>query len=62
MLSVKPVPAKAGVGLNSNFSKSIGVRSGTFLVDDRFGWIRTESELNAVINELEEEKFQDERQ
>jgi len=32
-----------------------------FLVDDRFGWIRTESELNAVINELEEEKFQNGR-
>jgi hypothetical protein len=30
----------------------------TFLVDSRFGWIRTESELNAIINELEEEMFQ----
>ncbi len=30
----------------------------TFLVDSRFGWIRTEADLNAVINELEEEKFQ----
>ncbi|MCF7975902.1 MAG: threonyl-tRNA synthetase editing domain-containing protein [Phycisphaerae bacterium] len=31
----------------------------TFLVDGRFGWIRTESALNQVINELEEEIFQD---
>jgi hypothetical protein len=31
----------------------------TFLVDERFGWIRTESALNQVINELEEEIFQD---
>jgi len=30
----------------------------TFLVDARFGWIRTESELDATINELEEEMFQ----
>jgi hypothetical protein len=34
----------------------------TFLVDSRFGWIRTESELNAAINELEEEMFQDKHQ
>jgi hypothetical protein len=31
----------------------------TFLVDARFGWIRTESELDTTINELEEEAFQD---
>ncbi|MHC4336790.1 MAG: threonyl-tRNA synthetase editing domain-containing protein [Planctomycetota bacterium] len=31
----------------------------TFLVDSRFGWIRTEAELDATINELEEEMFQD---
>jgi len=30
----------------------------TFLVDGRFGWIRTESDLDAAINELEEETFQ----
>jgi len=30
-----------------------------FLVDARFGWIRTEAELHTVINEVEEEKFQD---
>jgi len=29
----------------------------TFLVDARFGWIRTEAELDATINELEEEMF-----
>ena len=34
----------------------------TFLVDGRFGWIRTESALNQVINELEEEIFQDKYQ
>ncbi|HLB73583.1 MAG TPA: threonyl-tRNA synthetase editing domain-containing protein [Sedimentisphaerales bacterium] len=34
----------------------------TFLVDARFGWIRTEAELDATINELEEEKFQDKGQ
>jgi hypothetical protein len=28
-------------------------------VDARFGWIRTESELDTTINELEEEAFQD---
>jgi hypothetical protein len=33
----------------------------TFLVDSRFGWIRTEAELDATINELEEERFQDSR-
>jgi len=33
----------------------------TFLVDTRFGWIRTEAELHTAINELEEEKFQDRR-
>jgi hypothetical protein len=29
----------------------------TFLVDSRFGWLRTEAQLDAAINELEEEKF-----
>jgi hypothetical protein len=28
-------------------------------VDARFGWIRTESELDTTINELEEETFQE---
>jgi hypothetical protein len=30
-----------------------------FLVDSRFGWIRTEPELDAAINELEEEQFEE---
>jgi len=33
----------------------------TFLVDGRFGWIHTESELDTIINELEEETFQGRR-
>ena len=31
----------------------------SFLVDSRFGWIRTESELDAAISDLEEEKFEE---
>jgi len=44
---------------DKDFAKNLIQWYRTFLVDARFGWIRTESELNAVINELEEEKFQD---
>jgi hypothetical protein len=29
----------------------------TFLVDARFGWIRTEADLDSVISEVEEETF-----
>jgi hypothetical protein len=47
---------------DEDFAKNMIQWYSAFLVDDRFGWIRTESELNAVINELEEEKFQNERQ
>jgi len=47
---------------DEDFAKNMIQWYSAFLVDDRFGWIRSESELNAVINELEEEKFQDERQ
>jgi hypothetical protein len=47
---------------DGDFAKNMIQWYSAFLVDDRFGWIRTESELNAVINELEEEKFQNERQ
>jgi len=47
---------------DEDFAKNMIQWYSAFLVDDRFGWIRTESELNATINELEEEKFQDERQ
>jgi len=44
------------------FAKNLIQWYKTFLVDARFGWIQTESELNAVINELEEEKFQKKRE
>ena len=47
---------------DEDFAKNLIQWYSTFLVDARFGWIRTESELNAVINELEEEKFQNRRQ
>jgi hypothetical protein len=43
---------------DDEFAKNLIQWYRTFLVDVRFGWIQTESELNAVINELEEEKFQ----
>jgi len=42
-----------------DFSKNLIQWYRTFLVDARFGWIRTESELDTTINELEEETFQD---
>ena len=47
---------------DEDFAKNMIQWYSAFLVDDRFGWIRTESELNAVINELEEEKFQNGRE
>ncbi len=47
---------------DADFAKNIIHWYRTFLVDARFGWIRTESELNATINELEEEKYQDKGQ
>jgi hypothetical protein len=34
----------------------------TFLVDVRYGWIRTVAELDAAISELEEERFQEKRE
>jgi len=43
---------------DEDFAKNMIQWYSAFLVDDRFGWIRTESELNTTINELEEEKFQ----
>jgi len=43
---------------DEDFAKKLIGWYRTFLVDSRFGWIRTESELNATINELEEEMFQ----
>ena len=69
LLAFPQIPKKAGshageisFGIyckNDDFSKNLIQWYRTFLVDSRFGWIRTESELNTVINELEEEKFQD---
>jgi len=47
---------------DTEFAKNLIQWYSTFLVDARFGWIQTESELNAVINELEEEKFQKKRE
>ncbi len=47
---------------DEDFSKNLIQWYRTFLVDERFGWIRTESELNTIINELEEELFQDKTQ
>ena len=47
---------------DEDFAKNLIQWYRTFLVDARFGWIRTESELNEIINELEEEKFQDMRE
>ncbi len=44
---------------DSDFAKNLIQWYRTFLVDVRFGWIRTEAELNATISELEEETFQD---
>jgi hypothetical protein len=47
---------------DNDFAKNLIQWYQTFLVDARFGWIRTESELNTAINELEEESFQDKGQ
>lgn len=47
---------------DEDFAKNLIQWYRTFLVDARFGWIRTESDLDAVISELEEEMFQEGRQ
>ena len=72
LLAFPHIPRKAGshageisFGIyckDDNFAKNLVQWYRTFLVDSRFGWIRTESELNAAINELEEELFQDKRE
>ena len=72
LLAFPQMPRKAGshageisFGLyckDEEFAKNLIQWYRTFLVDARFGWIQTESELNAVINELEEEKFQNKRE
>jgi len=69
LLAFPQIPRKAGshageisFGIyckDEDFSKNLIQWYRTFLIDARFGWIRTESELDTTINELEEEKFQD---
>jgi len=68
LLAFPQIPRKAGshageisFGIyckDKDFAKNLIQWYRTFLVDSRFGGIRTESELNATINELEEETFQ----
>jgi hypothetical protein len=43
---------------DADFARNVIGWYKTFLVDGRFGWIRTESQLDTIINELEEETFQ----
>ncbi len=72
LLAFPQIPRKAGshageisFGIyckDEDFSKNLIQWYRTFLVDARYGWIRTESELNATISELEEEMFQDRRE
>ncbi|MHC4060790.1 MAG: threonyl-tRNA synthetase editing domain-containing protein [Planctomycetota bacterium] len=69
LLAFPHIPRKAGshageisFGIycrDDDFAKNLIQWYRTFLVDSRFGWIRTEAELDATINELEEEMFQD---
>jgi len=69
LLAFPQMPKKAGshageisFGIyckDDDFAKNLIQWYRTFMVDARFGWIRTEAELDAIINELEEEKFQD---
>jgi len=72
LLAFPQIPRKAGshageisFGLyckDEDFTRNLIQWYRTFLVDGQFGWIRTESDLNAVINELEEEMFQEGRE
>jgi hypothetical protein len=69
LLAFPQIPRKAGshageisFGIyckDEHFARNLIHWYRTFLVDARFGWIRTEAELDATINELEEEKFRD---
>jgi hypothetical protein len=69
LLAFPHIPRKAGshageisFGIyckDEDFAKNLIQWYRAFLVDARFGWIRTEAELDATINELEEETFQD---
>jgi hypothetical protein len=68
LLAFPQMPRKVGVhageisfGLyckDEDFAKNLIQWYRTFLVDARFGWIRTEADLGTVISELEEEMFQ----
>ncbi len=68
LLAFPQIPRKTGshageisFGLyckDQDFARNLIQWYRTFLVDARFGWIRTESDLNTVISELEEEAFQ----
>jgi len=70
LLAFPQMPKKAGshageisFGIyckDEDFAKNLIQWYRTFLVDVRFGWIRTEAELNATISELEEEAFEEE--
>jgi hypothetical protein len=72
LLAFPQIPRKAGshageisFGIyckDADFAKNLIQWYRTFLVDPRFGWIRTESELNEAISELEEEAFQEKRE
>jgi hypothetical protein len=72
LLAFPQIPRKAGshageisFGLyckDDDFAKNLIQWYRTFLVDARFGWIRTESDLDTVISELEEETFQQGRE
>ncbi len=69
LLAFPQMPRKAGVhageisfGLyckDEDFAKNLIQWYRTFLVDARFGWIRTEADLDTVISELAEETFQE---
>jgi hypothetical protein len=69
LLAFPQMPRKAGshageisFGIyckDHDFAKNLIEWYRTFLVDTRFGWIRTETDLDTVISELEEETFQE---
>jgi hypothetical protein len=69
LLAFPQIPRKAGSHagqisfgiycMDEDFAHNLVQWYRTFLVDARFGWIRTEAELNATISELEEEMFRD---
>lgn len=71
LLAFPQIPRKAGshageisFGIyckDGDFAKNLIQWYNTFLVDSHVGWIRTESQLDAVISELEEEMFQEGR-